>query len=104
MIEPLKRMDMNEFPQFWEQTIEAFNELIREKWQGKEARIYQKDVVDRILSKLPVLEDEKSSGRRDLIFETHQLDVEDLYRKQGFKVSYDKPGYNETYEPYWIFK
>jgi hypothetical protein len=31
------------------------------------------------------------------------LDVEPLYEKAGWIVKYDKPGYNETYEPYWVF-
>lgn len=32
------------------------------------------------------------------------LDVEDSYRNAGWKVAYDKPAYNETYEPYFRFE
>jgi hypothetical protein len=32
------------------------------------------------------------------------LNFESMYREQGWKVEYDKPGYNETYEAFWVFK
>lgn len=30
------------------------------------------------------------------------VDFEDLYRKQGWKVVYDKPAYCETYKAYFV--
>jgi hypothetical protein len=32
-----------------------------------------------------------------LIFEKGLLDVETVYERAGWKVTYDKPAYNETY-------
>ena len=32
------------------------------------------------------------------------FDVEDIYEKAGWDVTYDTPGYNETYEPKFTFK
>lgn len=32
------------------------------------------------------------------------LDFEELYRAQGWKVTYDKPGFNETYVGFWLFE
>ena len=32
------------------------------------------------------------------------LDFEDEYRTIGWKVTYNKPAYCETYEPYFIFE
>lgn len=37
------------------------------------------------------------------IFDRHLLDVEPAYEAAGWKVVYDKPGHNETYEPTWTF-
>lgn len=32
------------------------------------------------------------------------LDLEDVFREKGWKVEFDKPAYNETYEPVFRFK
>lgn len=41
---------------------------------------------------------------KDEIFDNHWLDIEDIYREQGWKVKYDKPGYNEeSFKPYFEF-
>ena len=37
------------------------------------------------------------------VFENYWLDFEDLYRAVGWNVTYDKPGYNESYEAFFIF-
>ena len=47
---------------------------------------------------------EKISEARVLIFSNHWLDVEDIYRKQGWKVVYDSPGYDESYDAYYEFR
>ena len=38
------------------------------------------------------------------VYDRNLLDVEDAYRKLGWKVAYDKPGYNEAYEGTYQFK
>ena len=41
----------------------------------------------------------------DKICEEGWLDVEDVYRKAGWEVIYDAPGYNESfYEPSFEFR
>lgn len=77
--------------------IEVFNELITKNYCGKIATVQQDEVIDLICSKNPAY-------TREQIFENHWLDVEDIYRKIGWSVLYDKPGWNETYEPYFVFK
>lgn len=72
-----------------------FNELIAENWTGKAAVVKQDDVVARITSRYPEL-------RKDL-FQRRWMDVEDSYRAQGWKVSYDKPAYNESYPATYVF-
>lgn len=80
--------------------IEAFNKLIREKWDGEEARVLQDEVMDIVSSNNP---DDPRPSRRT-VFDNHWLDVEDIYRKAGWKVEYDKPTYCETYDAYFLFK
>lgn len=79
-----------------DEVIESFNELIAEKWNGNQAKISQKEVASLISSKLDI--------QKEAIYEKHWLDVEDIFRKAGWHVEYDQPGYNESYEPYFIFE
>ena len=79
-----------------EEVIKAFDELIVENWDGRSATIKQKDIVQRIMSKL--------SCEEDLIFKKHYLDVEELYGSVGWEVEYSKPAYcDDYYEPYFVF-
>ena len=77
--------------------IEAFNELIAENWSApsKQAKVTQNEAIERILSKMDV--------ERQAIFDKNWLDVEPLFRKEGWIVKFDKPGYCETYEGYFVF-
>lgn len=75
-----------------DQVIEAFNELIAETG----GRVLQDDVVKRILAKMPIVE-------RYEVFKKGWLDIEGIYGEAGWKVVYDKPGYNETYKANWTF-
>ena len=104
-VTPIARKDIKPFNHFWDETIEAFNELIQNNWHNDSATILQKDAENRILEKILIkYNSDHESYYRDLMYKTHQLDVEDLYRKQGFKVEFDKPGFNESYAPHYIFK
>lgn len=77
--------------------LEAFNELITERMSGGVAVVRQSAVLERILAKMP--------GRaRAEIFRSGWLDIEDVYRAAGWKVDYDRPGYNETYEATFTFE
>lgn len=78
------------------EVIVAFNELIVENLRDGEAVISQKDVVDRIMQKIKC--------ERQVIFDSHWLDIEDIYRKQGWEVIYEKPGFNESGEAWFTFK
>ena len=77
--------------------IEAFNELIAENWKGSEATFLQKKVITRIHKKI-----KRVTG--DQICDRGWLDVEDVFRKAGWDVEYDSPGYNETYHASFTFK
>lgn len=79
-----------------DQVIESFNELIVENIRCSVARVYQEEVLEKICDKMPAVD------RREVI-NNKWLDIEDLYRSAGWKVDYDKPGYNENYQAYYTF-
>lgn len=81
--------------------INAFNKLIIKHYKpiSKEAVVKQDEVLDMVC-------EDPDSGMltKDEIFDNHWLDIEDIYREQGWKVKYDKPGYNEeSFKPYFEF-
>ena len=80
-------------PQF---VIESFNEAIIQNLRGKESTVIQKDVVAVIK--------EKMKGLKIKDFNSDWLNVEPLYKKEGWEVTYDKPGYNESYDASFCFK
>lgn len=80
---------------FPDEAIEAFNELIAENFQGNKATVRQKDVAALIAKKMNISVDD--------VFKNHYLDVEDIFKKGGWKVEYDKPGWDEDYEAYFVF-
>jgi hypothetical protein len=105
--------------------VEVFNEMLIKELSGKYATLSQKEVVKAILDRMeadyqPIMsghsngdsfstfaDDESSDTRRrrnrDKIFKGNWLDIEPIFRKAGWEVSYDRPGFNETYEPTWKF-
>lgn len=75
--------------------IEVFNELISENYIGGHATVMQDDVVSRVAEKMNVT--------RSHIFQKGWLNIEKLFTKAGWKVTYDKPAYNETYDANFKF-
>jgi hypothetical protein len=84
-----------------EQAVDA---LLAQNWNGRSSKVYQKDIVAKILEiKAFETEELKNEFTRKL-FDEHMLDFEDIYRDAGWSVYYDKPGYNESYEASFEFK
>jgi len=77
--------------------IQAVNEILKEKFRGDSVTILQKDIVSRAIKINPKL-------TNDILYKNHHLDFEPIFIKAGWAVSYDKPGYNETYEPSFEFR
>lgn len=93
---------------FPSEVIEAFNELIAEEYSGKSATVLQKKVVDRIIQKMLGVsalgeEDDDIRRLRNQIFNRGWLNVEEIYRTQGWKVEYDKPAYCESFDAFFSF-
>lgn len=82
-------------PDIPDEVFEAFNELLARQRGSDHVVILQEKVVQLIVSK---------GIDRGELFENHWLDIEGAYRRAGWKVEYDKPAYNETYEPKFIFR
>lgn len=74
--------------------LEAFNELIAQHFSGGSATIKQDDVVTLMV---------KKGLKRKEVFERHWLDIEEVYRAEGWNVEYDKPAYNESYPATFTF-
>lgn len=74
------------------EVIEAFNKHITMNFDGKRATVVQKDVVATI----------KSLMKIDHI-DFSWLNVEKIYEQNGWIVKYDKPGYNESYDAFFVF-
>ncbi len=74
--------------------FETFNEMIAQDFNGTFAYVYQDDIVKSLVEK---------GFKRDDIFKNHWLDVEEIYRKQGWEVKYDSPAYCESYHAHFIF-
>jgi|SRR5665213_1958976 len=80
--------------------IESFNELIVENFDRGCATVSQKKVLTRIQSKMDALGDVYTAQQ---ICDKGWLNVEDVYRASGWRVLYDKPGFNETYDATFEF-
>lgn len=77
--------------------IDAFNELIAENWKegSKSSCFKKKEVITLIRSKLDISEND--------IYARSYLDIESVFKSAGWKVAYDKPGYNENYDGFYTF-
>lgn len=108
MVEPIKPEEINEAKAktIPSEVIESFNHMIAKNWNGSQSRFKQDDVVENIVSRMNknnVLSQHEIDVLKISLFSNHNLDVEDLYRAQGWKVEYDKPAYCETYPATFTF-
>jgi hypothetical protein len=83
-----------------DEVIQAFNTLIAKEWDGTDAEMTQNEVVREILSNFRRSDKPMSI---EMIFDLGYLNIEDLYRNAGWKVKYDKPGFNEDYKATFTF-
>lgn len=76
--------------------FQVFNRLISDKAGASTTGIVLKQVD--VVAAL-----ELEGLTRAELYAKHWLDVEPHYRKAGWDVLYDKPGYNEDYDAFWRF-
>lgn len=80
--------------------LEAFNELIAADFVNGRATVRQDAVLTLILSKL---REKGQEIERQQVFDRGWLNVEDIYRRDGWSVEYDKPGLGESYPATYRF-
>lgn len=81
---------------FPDRVIEIWNEIIALKYSRGYATIFQHEIVNKLAIGMDI--------DRNVIFLNGYLDIEDIYQAHGWSVEYDKPGYDETYEPFFKFQ
>lgn len=75
--------------------VEIINTLLAERVASPPIIIKKWEVVEMLLDAGILMDD---------IYTKHMLDIEPLYREQGWEVIYDKPSYSESYLAYWSFE
>lgn len=97
MSEPIKPEDIVNLKEkvIPDAVFAVFNALIVENWNGYNATFRQKVAAELIATKLDTTISE--------LYDKHYLDVEDIYRKAGWIVKYDKPAYCESYPATFSF-
>lgn len=101
-VEAGRRLAITQIPDY---VVAAVNNLLTKAFaipnQPKSVNIYQDKLISEILRLAP------SHGVHGLtqtqIFDQHLLDIEVLFREQGWNVIYDRPGYGESYEAFFKF-
>lgn len=73
----------------------VFNQVIVETFNGTSASFK----ADRIVKEICIQMGIKSED----VYKRHYLDVEEVYRRAGWEVTYDQPGFNETYPATFTF-
>lgn len=99
-IKPLSKEEVKRVKTIPDIIIKTVNELLIKNYCNGKAIIMQSEIVD-IVSGDPEYSD--GISRKD-IYDNNYLDFEDVYRAIGWKVTYDKPGYCESYDPRFIFE
>lgn len=75
--------------------FDVFNRFIERNFTGNRAVVQQPDVVEQLVA---------MGYSRRAIFEEHLLDVESAYDRAGWKVTYEKPGFNESGDSFFVFE
>lgn len=78
--------------------IEAVNNLLQKSYRkGRTVTLRQDDIMAEIL-RLNI------NVTREQVFSEGWMDFEPVFERAGWKVTYDKPGYNESYPATFDFK
>lgn len=94
-IKPITPAQAKASKTFPDNVIDCWNAVIIEKLSGGSALVEQDYILNRLVASTDV--------PRAKVIENGWLDVEDVYRKAGWKVNYDKPGYDKSYKATFSF-
>jgi len=90
--------------------VEAFNIEIAKHYDNisRVAKVPQSSVLEQIVKQQTADYEEETVDATQRLkkqaFENKWLNVEAMYEDAGWKVSYEKPGYNESGDAYFTFK
>lgn len=93
-VKPIRPNEIKLEETFPDEVILAFNELITENYRNGKSSFKSNDIIARIENKMGI--------SRASIYKSHFLDVESLYRKNGWEVKYEQPCMGD-FEPYFEF-
>lgn len=97
MIKPISPKEITqELPEF---VIIGANNCINKHWSelNRKSHFTQDELIAEILAVAP------DGITRRTLFDNNWLDIEPAYRREGWIVDYDKPGYCETYAANFTF-
>ena len=80
-----------------DEVIDAANDLIALNWDGNKSTFTLKALKEKVKDKFLL-------NCKDVNLNTKWLDIEPIYREEGWKVSYDSPCYDENFDAYFEFK
>lgn len=90
------KVQYNEGRTLPDNVVACWNTLILARFDGRSAHVFLTDAI---------LALEAATGeKRDTFNKRGWLDPEGLFRAAGWRVTFDKPGYNESYDAYFIFE
>jgi hypothetical protein len=97
MVKPIKPSEVVNLKEtvIPEKVIDCVNKLIAKNFSGGYATLLLKEVRKEIA---------KAMDCKISEIDENWLNFEDIYRKSGWKVEYDQPGYCESYEASYTFK
>lgn len=96
-----KEVKENKINSIYPEIIQAVNNLISKKFDGHSATIKKHEVISAYCKLKGVDNTEKVRGE---LYENHQLDFEDIFRKAGWEVKYESPDRDESFDEYFSFK
>lgn len=95
MIKPIKPSEVVAAKAIPDFVVDVFNKLIARDFDGNESKIRQREVITLLSSDYGV--------SREQVFQKGFLNIESLFTAAGWEVDYDRPGYNEDYDAFFIF-
>lgn len=92
---------INNIPDF---VVRAVNSLITKKYHQSGFNLTQDEVIDEIEKCYAANTESCVPYERSMVFSKGWLDFEPLFNTFGWKVTYDKPAYYESYKAFYTFK
>lgn len=94
---PLTPQEILENREIDHRIIDAVNQILKDKFIGHDLKITLPEIKDKMVSMFGGI------NFKDL-FDRKQFDFEKIYEKYGWKVEFDKPGYSENYDSFYMFR